>query len=64
MFNESKFRLDSYNYNSESHILTLNLGLTDYKSFIGTHFNPEIVDKLKELGKKAFSIELFCSLFR
>lgn len=54
--NGSKFRLDSYDYNSENNILTLNLGLTDYKSFIGTHFNPEIVNELKELGKKTFSI--------
>lgn len=59
MFNGSKFRLDSYDYNPESHILTLNIGLTDYKSFIGTHFNPEIVDELKELGKKTFSINSF-----
>lgn len=36
--------------------MSLYLGLTDYKSFIGTYYNAEIKDELQELGKEKFSI--------
>lgn len=56
LFNGTKFRVHSYSFNEKDNQMTLNLGLTDYKSFIGTYYNAEIKDELQELGKEKFSI--------
>lgn len=58
LFNGSKFRLHSFSFAEEKNELTLNLSLTDYKSFIGTYYNDEIKNELESLGKEKFSINI------
>jgi hypothetical protein len=47
LFNATKFRLHSFAFSDVACSLTLNLGLTDYKDFIGTHLTANIVDEIK-----------------
>lgn len=53
LFNASKFRLASYAADSKT--CTLHLGLTDYKSFQGTHAPP---NPLRRYGKLHMSLPL------
>ncbi|XP_078001294.1 uridine diphosphate glucose pyrophosphatase NUDT22-like [Glandiceps talaboti] len=51
LFNGSKFRLDSAKY--ENNGVTLNLGLTCYKDYLGTNWSPE-VKSLHKYGVRDF----------
>ncbi|KAL5008387.1 hypothetical protein ScPMuIL_013968 [Solemya velum] len=50
LFNGTKFRLDSVTMTSKpTSVLTMNVGVTDYKDFIGTNWSPEAKD-IRNLG--------------
>lgn len=55
MFNMSKFRLHSFDYDISKNECVLNLGLSDYKCHVGTYYNKEIQNQLEEMGIEKFN---------
>ena len=53
LYNGTKFRVHSVTSDS-SGILTMNLGLTDYREYLGTNWAPE-VEKLQARGQRVFA---------
>ncbi|KAK3093081.1 hypothetical protein FSP39_010849 [Pinctada imbricata] len=57
LFNGTKFRLDSVLLTDDS--LTMNLGLTCYRDFIGTNWSPK-AKEIQELGQNKFNNPQAC----
>jgi hypothetical protein len=59
IFNGSKFRLHSLSFAKTPPQLHLCVALTDYRTFLGTHYSPSASD-LKKLGQEMFSDPMAC----
>ena len=53
LYNGTKFRIDSATQNEETGEVTFNLGITDYKDFIGTNWSPD-AKHYRKFGQRDF----------
>jgi 8-oxo-dGTP pyrophosphatase MutT (NUDIX family) len=59
IFNGSKFRLHSLEFAAQPLNLHLRVALTDYRTFLGTHYSPSVLE-LKKRGDELFSDPMAC----
>ena len=53
LYNGTKFRIDSVKTNEEEGTVIFNLGISDYKDFIGTNWSPD-AKKYRSYGQRDF----------